>query len=99
MSSKKDKDYHFLRNPEKYMEGKYRPRGLKTEEDAEMEEKFNKIHSKYGFKSMVSDKRRRNSTRKSNQKTKKIEHQKIRAKLKQDTIKAINENDEENIED
>jgi hypothetical protein len=81
MASQRDKDYHKLRNPDKYV-------GLKsddiygnlTKEGAEARARFKKIWSKYGLKSMVGDKRRRNSTRKSNQKDKQKLHQMERAK-------------------
>ena len=84
MASKKDKDYHMLRNPEKYA-GLYKlGDAYLTKEGSEAYERYKKIWSKYGTKSMVSDKRRRNSTRKSNQKNKQILHQIERAQFKSD---------------
>jgi hypothetical protein len=56
-----------------------------TEEKIE----FKKIHGKYGFKSMVFDKRRRNNSRKSNQKTKKVLRRVERAKGKYELIKNL----------
>lgn len=83
MASQKDKDYHMLRNPEKY-EGLNRSDayGYLTREGAEAYTRYKMIWSKYGLKSMVCDKRRRNSTRNSNQKNKQTLHQIERAQLK-----------------
>ncbi|WP_295770524.1 hypothetical protein [uncultured Mucilaginibacter sp.] len=86
MASQKDKDYHILRNPELY-EGfndtsEFRER--KTKENADASKRYYKLHAKYGTKSMVFDKRRRNSTRKSNQKNKQMMHQIDRARGKRD---------------
>ncbi|NOW96309.1 hypothetical protein [Mucilaginibacter sp. SG564] len=76
MASQKDKDYHKLRNPEQYSELSTNDTyGYRTKEGAEAHARYKAIWNKYGFKSMVSDKRRRNSTRKSNQKNKQILHQ------------------------
>ena len=92
MSSKRDKDFHFLRNAESYLGGRfYKPTGLKTREEAEMQDQYNKVWKKYGLKSMVMDKRRRNTTRKSNQKGAQIERQIQRAKLKRETQGFIKE--------
>ena len=90
----RDKDYHKLRNSKKYFgdwHGDYHIMfyGERTQEDAEGEKGYKKIHAKYGFKSMVGNKRRRNTTRKSNQKTKQMMHQIERAKLKQETLNLI----------
>lgn len=96
MASKKDKDYHILRNPEKYF-GKFHrnahifQQGLVTPEIAEAEKKYDKLWSKYGYKSMVGDKRRRNTTRKSNQKFKQTKRQIERARNKQQTQNLIKE--------
>lgn len=84
MASQKDKDYHMLRNPEKYLGLNSDTYDYLTKEGAEAYSRYKKIWSKYGLKSMVSDKRRRNSTRKSNQKDKQILHQKERAQHKSD---------------
>ncbi|MDT3402857.1 hypothetical protein [Mucilaginibacter terrae] len=88
MASQKDKDYHILRNPELYVGFKdmseFRER--MTKENAEARKRYKKLHAKYGTKSMVCDKRRRNSTRKSNQRNKQMIHQIERARLKQDVI-------------
>lgn len=76
MASQKDKDYHKLRNPEKYAGlNSADSYGYLTKEGAEAYKRYKKIWSKYGLKSMVSDKRRRNKTRKSNQKDKQMLHQ------------------------
>jgi hypothetical protein len=96
MSSKKDKDYHFLRNSEKYLgEWHYdhhiRVFGEKTPEIAEREKEYYRVWGKYGFKSMVSNKRRRNITRKSNQKNKQREHQIKRAQFKAETRRLIDD--------
>jgi hypothetical protein len=96
--TKRDKDYHFLRNSDKYI-GKWgynRFSGERTKEDAEREAEFDRVHEKYGFKSMVFDKRRRNLTRKSNQKNKQIAHQKRRAKEKTMFHRILNSEDFEN---
>ncbi|MFD2144826.1 hypothetical protein [Mucilaginibacter antarcticus] len=84
MASEKDKDYHMLRHPEKYSElGSNRDTyGNLTKGGAEAYRRYKVIWSKYGNKSMVCDKRRRNSTRKSNQKDKQILHQMERAQFK-----------------
>ncbi|PWK80389.1 hypothetical protein LX99_00855 [Mucilaginibacter oryzae] len=83
MASQKDKDYHKLRNPEKYPELSSKDvYGYRSEEGAEAHSKYKAIWVKFGFKSMVSDKRRRNTTRKSNQKDKQILHQMERAQFK-----------------
>jgi hypothetical protein len=84
MASQKDKEYHKLRNPEKYAElnsggDTY---GHVTHIGAEASERYKKLWSKFGFKSMVADKRRRNQTRKSNQKDKQLLHQVERARYK-----------------
>lgn len=92
MSSKRDKDFHFLRNSNNYLGGPHhKPSGLKTEEEAERSAKYYKVWKKYGLKSMVMDKRRRCSTRKSNQKGTQIDHQIQRAKLKRETQGYIRE--------
>ena len=76
MASQKDKDYHKLRNPGKYPELATNDNyGYQSEQGAEANSRYNVIWGKYGFKSMVCDKRRRNKTRKSNQKDKQILHQ------------------------
>jgi len=83
MASQKDKDYHKLRHPEKYKELERNDSyGYRTKEGAEAYKRYLTIWSKYGQKSMVSDKRRRNSTRKSNQKDKQLLHQVERARFK-----------------
>ncbi len=83
MASQKDKDYHKLRNPEKYTELQSEDTfGQRTQVGAEAYARYKKLWSKFGFKSMVSDKRRRNTTRKSNQKNKQILHQMERAQNK-----------------
>jgi hypothetical protein len=83
MASQKDKDYHKLRNPEQYSELSTKDTyGYRTKEGAEAHARYKAIWNKYGLKSMVSDKRRRNSTRKSNQKDKQILHQIERAQYK-----------------
>jgi hypothetical protein len=83
MASQKDKDYHKLRNPEKYAElSKEDPYGHLNKEAAEAYTRYKLLWSKYGNKSMVSDRRRRNSTRKSNQRDKQILHQIERAQYK-----------------
>jgi len=53
MASNRDKEYHFLRNSEKYLGNYSNRRGEQSKEDAEKEAKYDKIHGKYGFKSMV----------------------------------------------
>jgi hypothetical protein len=85
MASQKDKDYHKLRNPEKYPELKHvdgDTYGYVNKESSEAYARYKAIWSRYGQKSMVSDKRRRNSTRKSNQKDKQTLHQIERAQFK-----------------
>ena len=82
MASQKDKEYHMLRNPEKYGLITNDTYGKRTQEGAEAYAKFKKLWSKFGFKSMVGDKRRRNQTRKSNQKDKQLLHQVERARYK-----------------
>src|SRR4051812_26537414 len=85
MASQRDKDYHKLRNPEKYNldSGYSQFSGQKTKEDAEADTRYQTLWNKYGGKSMVGDKRRRNSTRKSNQKAKQTDHQTIRSRGKE----------------
>lgn len=86
MSSKRDKDYHKLRNPEKYdldLGSYHKFSGVQTKEGAEQNKRYEKIHKEYGFKSMVGNKRRRNSTRKSNQKDRQTIHQLRRAQEKE----------------
>lgn len=94
-NSRRDKDYHFLRNSEKYL-GEWDGQhilGLKgienTPENSEKDKQFHRVWSKYGLKSMVGNKRRRCTTRKSNQKFKQTMSQVRRAKLKAETIKII----------
>jgi hypothetical protein len=83
MASQKDKDYHKLRNSKKYPElSSTDTYGYTTKEGAEARMRYKLIWSKYGLKSMVCDKRRRNSTRKSNQKDKQTLHQIQRARYK-----------------
>ncbi|MVN92447.1 hypothetical protein [Mucilaginibacter aquatilis] len=85
MASQKDKDYHMLRNSDKYSElmtANGDTYGYLNKVNAEAYARYRKIWSKYGFKSMVSDRRRRNSTRKSNQKDKQMRHQIERAQFK-----------------
>jgi hypothetical protein len=85
MASQKDKDYHKLRNPEKYSELKSivgDTYGHLNKESAEAYARYKALWSKYGQKSMVCDKRRRNTDRKSNQKDKQILHQIQRARYK-----------------
>ena len=83
MSSQKDKEYHKLRNPEKYSGLKSSDiYGYLTKEGAEAHVKFRLLWGKYGFRSMVGDKRRRNKTRKSNQRDKQVLHQIERAQFK-----------------
>jgi len=83
MASQKDKDYHKLRNPEKYSELKgTRDDIYRSKESADAYTRYKALWSKYGQKSMVSDKRRRNSDRKSNQKDKQTLHQIERARYK-----------------
>ena len=85
MASEKDKDFHKLRNPEKYAELKRvdgDTYGHLNKLSAEAYARYKAIWSKYGLKSMVCDKRRRNSTRKSNQKDKQKLHKMQRAKNK-----------------
>lgn len=96
MASLRDKDYHKLRNSEKYfgkfrrdIHIKYHGEGPITKEEAESAKQFDKLHEKYGFKSMVGNKRRRNTTRKSNQKWKPLQRQIRRAKEKQETRESI----------
>lgn len=98
MSSKRDKDFHKLRNSEKYFGkfekygwgGKDRIVGLPiTSEEAEAQDAYNKLHEKYGYKSMVSNKRRRNTTRKSNQRNKQMAHAQTRSREKSELIKLI----------
>lgn len=91
MASQKDKDYHKLRNPEKYgLDGATYPL---TKEDAEAHKSYQKLHDKYGNKSMVCDKRRRNSTRKSNQKTKAMSHQIDRSRDKRQVKQIVTAED------
>jgi hypothetical protein len=85
MASWKDKDYHKLRNPEKYtqlvcIEGD--TYGHLNKMSAEARARYKAIWFKYGQKSMVCDKRRRNSTRNSNQKDRQLMHQIERARYK-----------------
>lgn len=92
----RDKDFHFLRNSEKYQGDWHRSahvfrQGLMTTEIAEREAQYDKVWAKYGMKSMVSDKRRRCSTRKANQKVKQMVHQIDRAKNKKETQHLIKE--------
>ena len=85
MASQKDKDYHKLRNPEKYPELKSAEGdtyGHQTKQSAEAYARYKILWGKYGQKSMVSDKRRRNSDRKSNQSDKQTLHQIQRARYK-----------------
>ncbi|HTK22217.1 MAG TPA: hypothetical protein VL442_22010 [Mucilaginibacter sp.] len=85
MASQKDKDYHMLRNPEKYSElGRVDgdTYGYVNKMSAEAYARYKVIWAKYGQKSMVGDKRRRNSTRKSNQKDRQLMHQIERARFK-----------------
>ncbi len=96
----RDKDYHFLRNSKKYL-GKWQRQAhcgignkLNTVENAENEKKYDKVWKKYGMKSMVGNKRRRNTTRKSNQRTKQMLHQIKRAKEKNSFKKEILQSDE-----
>lgn len=103
MASYKDKDYHKLRNPKKYF-GEFTRRqvittvenqqvvkiGLKTKEMSDAEKAYDKLWRKYGMKSMVADKRRRCTTRKSNQKYKPLMRQKRRAREKEVNYKLIN---------
>ena len=89
MASQKDKDYHMLRNPEKYtalthVDGD--TYGNLNKMSAEAYARYKAIWSKYGQKSMVCDKRRRNSTRKSNQKDRQLMHQIERARYKSNLI-------------
>jgi hypothetical protein len=61
MASQRDKDYHKLRNPEKYSELNAKAGdtyGYRTKDGAEAHARYQTIWSKFGFKSMVSDKRR-----------------------------------------
>jgi hypothetical protein len=85
MASQKDKDYHKLRNPEKYpelMRVNGDTYGYIDKQSAEAYARYKAIWNKYGQKSMVSDKRRRNSDRKSNQRDKQTLHQILRARYK-----------------
>ncbi len=86
MASQKDKDYHKLRNPGKYPELKMMKSGDTyghvNKESAEAYARYKSLWRKYGQKSMVSDKRRRNTTRKSNQKDKQRLHKIERAQDK-----------------
>src|ERR1700749_664640 len=85
MASQKDKDYHKLRNPEKYPELNHTggdTYGNLNKMSAEAYARYKAIWSKYGQKSMVCDKTRRNSTRKSNQKDRQLMHQIERARFK-----------------
>ena len=83
MSSLKDKEYHKLRNPQKYPElASEDVYGQLTKEGAEAHKRYLILWRGYGLKSMVADKRRRNKTRKSNQKNKQILHQMERAQYK-----------------
>jgi hypothetical protein len=97
MSSQKDKDYHKLRNSDQYTELQTRfgdTYGHYSKEDAEAFARYRKLWSKYGFKSMVGDKRRRNSDRKSNQRDKQMLHQIERSRYKADLQKhLINKDD------
>ena len=103
MASQKDKDYHKLRNPDKYFgtmsSRKFDNENLQwytvpeTKEVAEAKKNYDKLWAKYGMKSMVADKRRRNITRKSNQKTKPMLRQKRRAKEKEVAYKLITFNE------
>jgi hypothetical protein len=94
MASQRDKDYHKLRNPEKYdlvpqglhwylsKYGRMMPKQC-TKEEREVIDRYDKIYSKYGCDPWVGNKRRRNSTRKSNQKNKQRAHKIERAKHKE----------------
>ncbi len=87
MASQKDKDYHKLRNADKYAELKTvngDTYGQLNKEDAEAYARYRRLWSRYGLKSMVCDKHRRNKTRKSNQKDKQMLHQIERSRGKQD---------------
>lgn len=92
MASHKDKDYHKLRNADKYLEfstASGDTYGNLYKEAAEARAKYNQLWSKYGFKSMVYDKRRRNCTRKSNQKDKQLIHQLDRSRSKRNVKKHL----------
>lgn len=94
----RDKDYHFLRNSEKYMGNWDKYPSMRhlndpkpnTKENSEKAIKFDKVWSKYGKKSMVSNKRRRNSTRKANQNFKKKLERHARAKRKEEVYQEVN---------
>jgi len=57
-----------------------------TKEDAEKEERYNKIYAKYGCKHWVVGKRRRCNTRKSNARMSKVVRRMERAKGKEEVI-------------
>lgn len=105
MASKRDKDYHKLRNGEKYF-GKFWNHQITingfwmratTSEEAEAERNYDKLWSKYGYKSMVGNKRRRCNTRKSNQRYKKVERRIQRAQNKEQLLQTIQNIDDETI--
>lgn len=90
MASKRDKDFHKMRNPEAYgLE--YNFKSPLTKKEAEAKKSLDKIASQYGFKEKVEDKRRRCNTRKSNQSTKQMINQIERARGKQEIIKILKE--------
>lgn len=88
--SKRDKRAWKARNPEKFL-------GEDWKENSESEKKFYSLFPTNDFPSIawsIAGKRRRNSCRKSNQKTKPMIRQMDRAKGKEETLKEIkNERD------
>lgn len=90
-NSKRDKDYHYLRNFKKYESTTWETViNPLTREEAEKEKRYSKIWEKYGNKSMVGNKRRRNTTRKANQKTKKKLERIARARRKEEIFQEVN---------
>jgi hypothetical protein len=87
MASQKDKDYHKLRNPEKY--GLDHATYPLTTKDAEADKAYNALWYKFGGRSLVGDKRRRNSTRKSNQNFKRVKGRIDRARGKEEVKQLI----------
>lgn len=90
-NSKRDKEYHYLRNIKKYEDITWdKLNSPLSKEDGEKKKRYENIHSKYGNKSMVGNKRRRNSTRKSNQKSKKRLERIARARRKEEVYQETN---------
>ncbi len=90
MASKRDKDFHKMRNPEAYgLDSNFKT--PLTKQEAEAKKRLDKIASKYGFKEKVQNKRRRCNSRKSNQSAKQMVNQIDRARGKQEIIKILKE--------